>query len=405
MTRPASRLGRVLIIGDFASITGGQAKVAIDSARLLADAGVGVVFFAACGPVSDLLRHPRIEVICLDQKTVLDNPNRLQAMVSGIWNRQALARLREATSGMDPKRDILHCHGYAKALSPAIGRELANGPLPAVFTMHEYFLACPNGGFYDYQRQEICTRKPLGPACIATNCDVRSYSHKAWRVARGAIAAGPGKLPRGLRHVIYISETQRRVMTPWLAPHAHLHHVPNPIAAAGPAIRASQNRMLLFVGRLSPEKGALQLAEAAHMLEIPVTFVGDGPEAEAIRRTNPDARLVGWKTPAEVQDHLSDARALVFPSLWYEGQPLVPIEALLRGVPVVCGDWSAAAEVVQHGGNGVIYHQPDVDSLALALKQLPEIPDFDSPALTREVAPETHLARLLAIYDSMLGAG
>lgn len=396
------RLRRVLIVGDFASVTGGQAKVAIDSARLLADAGIEVIFFAACGPVSALLGHPRIRVICLGQQTILDNPSRGRAMVSGIWNGVALARLREVTAGLNPETDVLHCHGYAKALSPAIGRELAAGRLAAVFTMHEYFLACPNGGFFDYRRQEICKRRPLGAACLATNCDVRHFSHKIWRVARGMVAAGPGCLPRGLRDVITISQTQRRVMAPFLPRHVRLHHVSNPIETGGAQVDAAANRMLLFVGRLAPEKGALHLAQAARALNLPVTFVGDGPEADAICKANPDARLVGWKSPDEVQEYLSQARALVFPSLWYEGQPLSPIEALLRGIPVVCGSWSAAAETVRDGVNGIIYDRPDAASLVAALQRLPALGRFDMEGLAAQVAPQAHRDRLIGLYEDML---
>lgn len=402
MKAPANRPGRVLIVGDFASITGGQAKVAIDHARLLADAGIKVIFFAACGPISPLLDHPEIQVICLQQKTILDDPNRVRAMATGLWNQTALNALRKVARDLDPRRDVLHCHGFAKALSPAIGRELAGGPLASVFTMHEYFLACPNGGFFDYRKQQICTRKPLGAACLATNCDVRHYSHKVWRAARGLVARGPGQLPQGLRDVIFISQVQRRVMAPFFLPSTRLHHLSNPIGATGPRIDPVQNRMLLFIGRLAPEKGALHLAQAARMLDMPVTFVGDGPEAEAIRKANPKARLTGWKTPAEVQDYLSQARALVFPSLWYEGQPLVPIEALLRGIPVVCGRWSAAVESVQDGVNGIIYDRPDVASLTQALGRLPEITRVEASDLARQVSPKAHLSRLLQIYGDML---
>lgn len=404
MGQQTRRLRRVLIVGDFASVTGGQAKVAIDSARLLADHGVQVLFFAACGPVSELLDHPGIRVICLDQKTILDDPNRLRAMASGVWNAAALRALREVTRQMDPRHDVIHCHGYAKALSPAIGRELAGGPLRVVFTMHEYFLACPNGGFFDYRRQQICTRRPLGMDCLRTNCDMRHFSHKAWRVTRGVAAATLGRLPRGLRDVISISQMQRRVMAPYLPADVRLHQVSNPIETGGARVRAAENRTLLFVGRLSPEKGALHLAQAARALDMPVTFVGDGPQAEAIRAANPDARLAGWISPAEVQDHLSQARALVFPSLWYEGQPLSPIEALLRGVPVVCGSWSAATESVQDGRNGLIYRSPDAQALAQALRRLPELGDFDSSELARHVSPRTHLSRLVEIYEGMLAA-
>ncbi len=397
-----SRLRRVVIAGDFASVSGGQAKVAIDSARLLAGAGIEVHFFAANGPVAPELMCQGITVHCLDQPLTLDDPNRLRAIGRGLWNRAAAERLRALCARFDRRDTVLHCHGYAKALSPAVGPVLARGPLNSLFTMHEYFLACPNGGFYDYRKAEICHRRPLGLDCLTTNCDVRHLSHKAWRVLRGWIAAGPGRLPRGLRDVIAISQTQRRVMAPCLPAGVRLHQLDNPIAGDAPRVEAAANRDLVFVGRLSPEKGALHLAIAARAAGLPVRFVGDGPEAARIRKANPEARITGWVNHAEVAGHLASARALVFPSLWYEGQPLAPIEALLRGIPVVCGDWSAAAEEVQDGVNGLIYREPTAQALGAALRRLPELGRFDPAPLAARVAPARHLSRLREIYELVL---
>ncbi|TFL16379.1 glycosyltransferase family 4 protein [Jannaschia formosa] len=403
-TFPLSRLRRVLIVGDFADVISGQAKVAIDSARILADAGIDVTFFAACGPVSRRLEHPRIQTVCLDQRTILDDPNRLRAMVRGIWNGTALAELRRVMAEHDPDSTVLHCHGFAKALSPSIGRALTDRRMRSVFTMHEYFLACPNGGFFDYRRHEICTRRPLGLSCIATDCDVRHRTHKAWRVMRGVFAAGPGRLPRSLRDVVYISETQRRAIQPYLSDRVRLHSIPNPVETGGAPVNWRANRHLLFVGRMSREKGGLQLAEAARRLGMPVRFVGDGPEADAIRAANPDAEITGWVDAEEVQKHLSEARALVFPSLWYEGQPLVPIEAQLRGVPVVCGGWSAAAEEVHDGENGIVYETAGTDSLVAALERLDSLMEFDNSELAGKVSPDAHRENLIALYERMLAA-
>lgn len=405
ITAPARRVQCVLIVGDFADVNGGQAKVAIDSARMLADAGLRVIFFAGSGPVSPLLDHPGIRTVCLDQKALIDNPSRLSAMTTGLWNRAALQALRAEVARLDPAETVLHCHGWAKTLSPSVGRVLAGGPLPVLYTMHEYFLACPNGGFFDYRAQEICHRAPLSAACLSTNCDARHVSHKVWRVARSAVARGPGRLPGGLTDVAYISETQRAAMEGNLPEQVRLHHLPNPVAQQGPQVAAAENDAFVFVGRLSPEKGAVMFAEAAQQAGVKAVFVGDGPEAAAIRKANPEAEITGWLSPDAVQAQLSRARALVFPSLWYEGQPLVPIEALLRGVPVVCGRWSAAHEVVAPGVNGVIYDRPEVSALVQAIGQVRGIGSFDSSALAEFVSPERHLARLLEIYEGLLASG
>lgn len=396
------RAGRVLIVGDFADVTGGQAKVAIDSARMLADAGLGVTFFAACGPVSPLLDHPGIRTVCLDQQTLIDNTSRMHAMTSGLWNRAALQALNAEVQAHDPSDTVLHCHGWAKALSPSVGRVLGSGRLPVLYTMHEYFLACPNGGFYDYRAQEICTRKPLSAACLSTNCDARHITHKVWRVARSAIARGPGRLPRGLTDIAYISDTQRAAIAPYLPTTARLHHVPNPVAQAGPRVNAGQNSDFVFVGRLSPEKGPVQFAEAARLAGVRAVFVGDGPEADRIRVANPQAEITGWVAPEAVQTRLARARAVVFPSLWYECQPLVPIEALLRGLPVVCGRWGAAREVIKDGVNGVLYDRPDVGELSAAIRKVQNIGAFDTSALAEKVSPARHVQRLLEIYNAQL---
>lgn len=399
MTLPDACPDHVVIVGDFADVNGGQAKVAIQSARLLAGAGHRVTFFAACGPVSPLLDADGIIVVCLDQKTILDDPNRMRAMRSGIWNGVAARALAQTLAACDPAQTVVHVHGYAKALSPAIGPVVARSGCPVVFTMHEYFLACPNGGFFNYQKQEICRLKPLGGACLTTQCDVRSGAHKAWRTLRGFVAAGPGQLPRAFPDIAYISETQRSVMAPYLQADVRLHRVDNPIEPPqSGAVQAAQNRHLMFVGRLSPEKGCTLLAEAAARAGMPVRFVGDGPEADAIRRLNPQAEITGWVKPQEVADHLAQARAFVFPSLWYEGQPLATLEALLRGIPVLCGRWNAAAEEITHGVNGLIFKAPTVEAITAALQDLPGLGPFDATALARRFAPATHLSRLQALY-------
>ncbi len=397
------RVRNVLIVGDFADVNGGQAKVAIDSARLLAEAGVQVVFFAASGKPDARLIHDNIQTVCLNQHTLADNPSRWHAMTSGLWNRAALRALRNEAAQLDPSCSVIHCHGWAKALSPSVGRVLVSGPLPVLYTMHEYFLACPNGGFYDYRQQEICTRKPLSSACLSVNCDARHVSHKVWRVARSAMARGPGQIPHGLTDVAYISQTQLRAMQPSLPKGARLHNPPNPVVVGGPQVDASQNDAFVFVGRFSPEKGGLLFAKAARLAGVKAVFVGDGPEAEDIRRTYPDARITGWLDATQVHEELGRARALVFPSQWYECQPLVPIEALLRGVPVVCGRWTAAAEVVEDGVNGIVHNRRDVETLATSLGRVQQIGHFDSTGLANEVSPDRHLSRLIEIYDGMLG--
>ena len=402
-------LSTVCIISDKAFISGGQAKVAIDTARLLAGRGFRVIFFAPVGPIDPSLAAANVEVECLGQSDILNNKNRAAAIASGLWNQAAASALNELIKGLDPETTILHCHGFAKALSPAIGPVMTRAKMANLFTMHEYFLACPNGGFFDYRRQEICERRPLGVSCLATNCDARSPLHKAWRVVRQAVTWGPGRMPRGLRNIAYLSNTQLKAMKPYLPAKAKLYHLPNPVPPAPDdrmAIPANATDFI-FVGRLVPEKGPRLFAEAARKAGVRAIFVGEGSERDAILNANPDAVILGWKTPQEVREIMLGSRALIFPSLWYEARPLVVYEALSRGLPVVAGIRNAASEAVISGKNGIILDRVDASTLAKALEELScnDHPVFEQIQRTENRptdGEDQYVERLLDIYRAAM---
>ncbi len=174
----------VVICTDHGSVNGGQAKVAIDSAIGLKRFGARPIFFAAAGPVDPRLAAAGVEVVCLGQNDLLGNPSRAAAALQGTWNARAAAALGALLAETPRERTVVHVHGWARALSPSIVAPLRAAGLPTVYTVHEYFLFCPNGGFYNYPRGEVCQLTPLSLACLATHCDARNYPRKLWRFGR-----------------------------------------------------------------------------------------------------------------------------------------------------------------------------------------------------------------------------
>ena len=236
---------------------------------------------------------------------------------------------------------------------------------------HGFDAACPNGAFFDYRAGENCDRVPLSTACVFRNCDARAYGHKLFRVMRHAALLGPGRFKENLHHLIYISELQRRVMSPWLPADAKMTFAPNPIEVddLGPAL-IDDEAPFLFVGRFSREKGALLAAEAARQAEAPMVFVGDGEQLEAVKAAAPNARFTGWIKPEDTLREIRGARALVFPSLWYECQPLTVLEALANGVPVIVSDNCAGAEFVADGRTGLHFKSQNVSALSDAMRRM-----------------------------------
>ncbi len=361
----------IVICLDHASVTGGQAKVAFDSAIGLKAAGHRPIVFAAAGPIDPLLRDNQIEVVCLGQTDLLGASSKLQGAVQGVWNGPAQRALKNLLAGMPPGRTIVHVHGWAKALSPSIAPAIRASGLPAIFTLHDYFLFCPTGGFYDYNAHELCERKPLGASCLATNCDAVSYPRKIWRSARLGLANGIVGLRDVFSDFICISNVQRDIVAPYLPKDRRVHAISNPVGADDLGLKAdSASGEIVFVGRVSPEKGPLLFAEAARMIGMIPTFVGDGPVANELREKYPEARILGWQEPAAARKALRDARALVFPSRWYEGQPLTVLEAKASGTPVIVSDVCAGREEIADGETGLWFKSGDANDLARALKAM-----------------------------------
>jgi glycosyltransferase involved in cell wall biosynthesis len=395
----------VIIVCDHAYVNGGQAKVAIDTALVLHERGLEVTVFSGVGPVDQRLIDAGIECICLNQPDLLGDTNRARSAVRGLWNATASAELRKLLARFDPETTIVHVHGWAKSLSPSIGPVVTSGAIPLVYTLHEFFLACPNGGFYDHHQQSICTRTPLGLSCLAANCDPRNRAHKAWRVARQAVLWTAGAMPRHLKDVIYLTDTQVNAVRKYLPTGARLHHLPNPIARTVEArARAEDNDVFLFVGRLSAEKGAELAARAAREARVRIAFAGEGECRDRIKSANSDAEMLGWLKPDQLNALINKARCLVFSSLWYEGMPMSVIEAMQRGLPVLVADRSAAAEFVRHDIDGLHVEMGNLAAWieGMNLMKEPERVERYSQssfeAASRFMDPETYANSLMAIY-------
>jgi len=149
---------------------------------------------------------------------------------------------------------------------------------------------------------------------------------------------------------------------------------------------------IVTIGRLVPKKGIEYGVRAVAMLlrtnpRIDYTIVGDGPLRERIQRIIADLgadhaiKLVGWKQWPEVVDILNCSDILLAPSFTsdegdQEGTPVVLMEALAMGIPVVSTWHSGIPEVVENRVSGLLVPERDVTALGEALEYLAEHPEI-----------------------------
>jgi glycosyltransferase involved in cell wall biosynthesis len=138
------------------------------------------------------------------------------------------------------------------------------------------------------------------------------------------------------------------------------------------------NRRLVCVGRLAEQKGQLVLIKAAARLkregqDFELIQAGDGPLRSEIEAAIHDhglagmVRLVGWQSNTEVRDLIRSSRAMVLPS-FAEGLPVVIMEALALGRPVISTYVAGIPELVEPGVTGWLVPASSEDALAEAMR-------------------------------------
>jgi glycosyltransferase involved in cell wall biosynthesis len=162
---------------------------------------------------------------------------------------------------------------------------------------------------------------------------------------------------------------------------------------------------LVCVGRLAEQKGQLLLLEAlarlaAEGVPFETVLAGDGPMRQVIETRRGElglkerVRITGWLSNDAVRAALAESRVLVLPS-FAEGLPVVLMEALALGRPVVTTYVAGIPELVANGVNGWLVPAGSVDALAVALKDALQTPTERLERMGKEGA-----GRTAALHDA-----
>ncbi|MDR6788468.1 glycosyltransferase involved in cell wall biosynthesis [Sphingomonas sp. BE138] len=158
-----------------------------------------------------------------------------------------------------------------------------------------------------------------------------------------------------------------------------------PALPAAPA-REGPRREIVCVARLSPEKGHLGLLEAIAPLDATLTLVGDGPmlaeieAAVAAAGLTARVRFAGRLDEAATLAAIARADLLVLPS-FMEGLPIVLMEAMAIGVPVIGSRVAGVPELIEDGVEGLLFRPGDWADLRRAIARV-----LDEPGLGERLA-------------------
>ena len=359
-----------------------------------------------------LLREHGHEVHLLEAHNDAQDPAGLVAKArlacNTVWSASGARAMADALARFKP--DVVHVHNSFNQFSPVILRTATAQGVATVQTLHNYRVACANGLLLrDGRPCELCL----------TDGRLQAVKHRCYRGSAlgSAVVSLTGALHlqlgtyarRGLR-VVALTEFAHGLLLRAGIGESVLRIKPNFVYPAAPQLQGLPRDMrVVFVGRLAAEKGVDLLLDAWRRLAPPgwtLELIGDGELRPADAELGASVRCLGWLDPAEVLARVASARYLVMASRWYEGLPMVLLEALSVGTPILVPRLGAMAELVTEGQDGHAFNPGDPADMAAvlgrALLQPPAawqaLSDGALRAYQQKFSPQANLQLLMGIY-------
>ena len=389
------------MVCDSAEHSGGISAVMLQQARGLREAGIQVHVFAAFGPVDPALWLHTDGVVCM-------YPTPMQRKrLTEIWNTASVPALQAFLRDFSSSDTLVHIHALSGGLSPSIALALRAEKFDYVITAHDAGWLCPTGYFYHFGKVAMCHYKPLSLACLASQCDKRSYLHKVYKVAKMVALDYISQLKRDAAAIIVPSALLHQRLRERIPASTPLVTLLNPVNARDLGPRDQIGERFLYVGRIWEEKGVVEMLQTMDG-HFPLTVIGDGPQRLALAQRFPDVVFKGWLSPDAVAREMREARAVVLPSVHLEAFGLVVAEALALGVPVVVSDRAGAASLVEHGVNGFAVNMACPEQMLASCAYLMD--PHQASAMSRNayirywrspLTTQVYTAGLLAIYRSI----
>ena len=312
----------------------------------------------------------------------------------------------------DFRPDVVHVHNYKYVVSPAVLKIAKEFGSKTVLTLHNYRLVVPCGQFRRGNAlcEECLTRSPtrsLWRDDCASSLRGRilqsAYFFRARKPALRYVDAYFALSPFGRAKFVQGGLPAEKVFVKRnFLPDAPL----NATRERGTAAR----REAIFIGRLSPEKGVRFMLDAWRDVDFPLAVVGAGSELDAARSlAGRNVSILGALPREAALERLRTASFLVFPSLWYEGAPMVLIEACALGVPILTSRAGDRADVVERFDAGLTYDLGDRYAFVESADRM-----ASDPSLLRRLSvgsraaydalwrPEPNIERTLRIYQALI---
>jgi len=404
---------RILVVNSFHYRRGGDSAQFLDHVDALERRGHQVAVFSMQYEQNLPSRWSGYWAPRVEYRGVLTPRDRLHASWRSIHSAESGRRMARLLRDFEP--DVVHFHTVQAHLTLSVVQASIAAAVPTVWTLHDYHWVCPATSLLRGDRP--CERCSGGRYwhCVAGRCKAGELFRSLAATVESYLTQLRGTLGRVDCYVAPSHFLGRKVLEMGLAAR-RLEVVPNPVQVEDAEAASGQRDRhgLLYVGRLSPEKGVAGLIRAvAGLADAPLRIIGDGPEEAGLRElaTQLEADVVfdAWASRSVVRERMAEASLLCVPSIWYENCPGVVLEAMVAGLPVVASDIGGLAELLHGGRAGWLAPPGETGAwrrvIGEALGDEARTTQLAARALTRvrrRHDPRGFIEHIESIYESLL---
>ncbi len=400
---------RILLVNKFHYRKGGSETYTFELAKLLQSHGNEVAFFSMQNDQNIQTENREYFVPFFD----LNHSSKRHAL-KVIYAKKNKKIMEQALDDFQP--DIVHLNNFQRQLSASILKPIYQRKIPIVYTMHDLQPICPAINMIDGHNQvcEACLKGKYF-SCLSKKC-VKNSRLKSLLGVMEAIYYRSHKIySQKITHIITPSYFYKRKLVADGIQEKKITAIHNFLDLKEYPSSSERGKYALYFGRLSREKGILQLLQAMKKVPKGVLYVaGDGDEKEKIlaylKEHHLEKRviLLGHLNPKEMKHTIAKARFIVIPSIWYENCPYSVLETMAYGKPIIGSNMAGIPELVIHEKNGYIYPSQDIEALSTYLQELFEqdekIDKFSQNAkrYAKKYGKERYYQQLMKVYQKAL---
>lgn len=402
---------KILLINKFHYLKGGSERVYFDTKKLLEENGHEVVCFS----MKDDRNLPCAQSEYFVDFIDFNAPGNLLKKIQRYFYYPETARKLEQLI-IDEKPDLAHLHNIYHQLTPSILVPLKKHGVPVVMTLHDYQLICPN--YQLFQHGKICEhcKKHKYYHCALHRCVQNSYL-ASWLAAKELFLNWLfGFYPRGVNLYISPSNFLKEKLIAW-GIRKQIDVINNFVELEKLEPNYLPGDYVVCVSRLSREKGIMTLLRAIRKLpEIKLKLIGDGPMMETIKsyiqkKQIKNVEFIRYDRKT-IFDLIRNARFKIIASEWYENYPMVVLEAMALGKPVLASNLGGLKEMIEENKTGWFFEAGNIKDLRLKIKtHFNEVENIERLGRNARLAVEhkncssIYYKKLIDSYNKVLAEG